>query len=249
MIARAIRNDMSIPQRLPWFAFYPGDFISSTIDMSPATAGAYIRLLSHQWLNGAIPDDQEARERIAGGSAGIDWPSIQRRLVQIDGGWAHPRLLAEKERSNSIAEKRRAHIAQVNSRRSQRHSDCDNHCDTTTTTTTTSPTGDGRKGNASDLTRSRIANRERVNDDAVDEIISKQHKYLTKKLSSIGCSDSMLHEAWHYALGVWASRGVRPSTTASKLTENLANCRDRVSVVQYRMNQARQNGSGSIRST
>ena len=229
-------------QKLPWFAFYPTDFLSSTLEMSPATVGAYIRLLSHQWIAGSIPDEQPSRVRICGGSDGVDWEQIQRRLVQVDGGWAHPRLLAEKDRSNSIAEKRRAHIAKVNDRRSNRDSDCDNDCPTTTTTTTTtpSPVGDGWKV-VSKSSREKLMQREKLDTDGLDALLEGQWNYLSKKLSFAGCADSMVGTAWLHAVKVWAGRGVRPSTTAQKLTENLNGCRDAQSVIRYRMKQTAQN--------
>lgn len=229
-------------QKLPWFAFYPTDFLSSTLEMSPATVGAYIRLLSHQWIAGFIPSDQAARVRICGGEDGVEWDQIQSRLVKFEGGWAHPRLLAEKARSNSIAEKRRAHIAKVNDRRSHRDSDCDSDCATTTTTTTTtpSPTGDGWKG-VSSSTRKRLANREKIEDESLDTLIEKQFDYLASKLLKLGCGEQTVTEAWQYAMSAWAGRGVRPSTTTQKLTENTNGCRDIQSVVRYRMKQTRQN--------
>ena len=241
---------MSIHNRLPWFAFYPGDFLSSTLDMSPATAGAYIRLLSHQWLAGFIPDALADRERIAGGSDGVNWETIMRRLVRHDGGWAHPRLLSEKQRSNQIAEKRRLHIAKVNA--SRRHSDCDSDrdsdCPTTTptptTTTTTSPVGEGvGEGLLSEASRQRIADREAAPD--IDAVIEKQHKYLSSKLTKAGCDSVTVADAWRYACEIWGRRGIRPSDTVKTLTDNTATARDRQSVIRYRMTQTKQKASGS----
>jgi uncharacterized protein YdaU (DUF1376 family) len=237
---------MSIPNRLPWFAFYPGDFLASTLDMSPATAGAYIRLLSHQWLSGFIPDDAASRDRIAGGSVGVDWECIMRRLVRHSDGWAHPRLLAEKARSNQIAEKRRAHIQRVNDRRSNSHSDCDSDCatTTTTTTTTTSPVGEGvGEGLISEAAMQRIADREPAH--SLADVVERQRKYLVSKLSKVGCDDATIRDAWRYACDQWGRKGIRPSDTAKTLTDNTASAREPQSVVRYRMNKTKQKASGS----
>ena len=223
-------------QKLPWFAFYPTDFLSSTLEMSPATVGAYIRLLSHQWIAGSIPADQAARIRICGGGEGVEWEQIQSRLVEVDGGWAHPRLLAEKERSNSIAEKRRAHIAQVNNRRSQRHSDCDNDCPTTTTTTTTTPPpcGRGAGEELSDLAAEQIARREKLSVGEVMELAQSNLNGVTKRLAALGCDQQTIDAVWNSLLMRWASSGTRPYNACLKLVDNLKGCRDVPAVIRFR---------------
>jgi uncharacterized protein YdaU (DUF1376 family) len=50
----------------PAFQFYPSDFISGTIHMSPEEVGAYIRLLCYQWEHEAIPDEIKILIRITG---------------------------------------------------------------------------------------------------------------------------------------------------------------------------------------
>lgn len=50
----------------PAFQFYPSDFISGTIHMSPEEVGAYIRLLCYQWEHEAIPDETKILIRITG---------------------------------------------------------------------------------------------------------------------------------------------------------------------------------------
>src|SRR4030095_5113747 len=48
----------------PAFQFYAGDFLVSTTTFSNEEVGAYIRLLSHQWVNGSVPDDLRALAQI-----------------------------------------------------------------------------------------------------------------------------------------------------------------------------------------
>jgi uncharacterized protein YdaU (DUF1376 family) len=223
-------------QKLPWFAFYPTDFLSSTLEMSPATVGAYIRLLSHQWIAGSIPADHAARIRICGGSEGVEWDQIQSRLVEVDGGWAHPRLLAEKERSNSIAEKRRAHIATVNSRRSQRHSDCDSNRPTTTTTTTTTtpPFGRGAGEGISDLAAEQIARRENVTVGEVMRMCEANRAGVDKRLAQLGCDKDTIEVVWTSLLKGWANTGTRPYNACLKLVDNLKGCRNIPAVIRFR---------------
>lgn len=53
-----------MPLAPPAFQFYAGDFLVSTTTMSNAQVGAYIRLLSHQWVNGGIPADLKLISKI-----------------------------------------------------------------------------------------------------------------------------------------------------------------------------------------
>jgi uncharacterized protein YdaU (DUF1376 family) len=50
----------------PAFQFYPADFLSGTVFMSPEEVGAYIRLICLQWQQGAIPADVGALARVTG---------------------------------------------------------------------------------------------------------------------------------------------------------------------------------------
>jgi len=50
----------------PAFQFYADDFIGGTVDLTTEQVGAYIRLLCYQWNKGAIPDNAEAINRVAG---------------------------------------------------------------------------------------------------------------------------------------------------------------------------------------
>lgn len=50
----------------PAFQFYPKDFITGTIGLTPEEVGAYIRLLCHQWEKGSVPGEIELIARIVG---------------------------------------------------------------------------------------------------------------------------------------------------------------------------------------
>ncbi len=44
-------------KKAPAFQFYAENFLNGTADMSAEEAGAYIRLLCHQWHKGSVPND------------------------------------------------------------------------------------------------------------------------------------------------------------------------------------------------
>ena len=46
---------MKDKDRLFQFPFFPADFLVSTMLMSPAEVGAYMRLLCHSWIEDGIP--------------------------------------------------------------------------------------------------------------------------------------------------------------------------------------------------
>jgi|SRR5688572_22989003 len=80
----------------PAFQFYPGDFLVSTTTMSNAQVGAYIRLLSHQWVNGGIPQDVVSIAKIMHEivpTAGRLFAGISSKFVlDSDGLLKNPRL-------------------------------------------------------------------------------------------------------------------------------------------------------------
>lgn len=142
----------------PWFPFYASDFYASTAAWPPDWVGGYIRLLSFAWMNGGIPNDREAINRIAGGMTDAGWTAICARLTLADGDrdgdrhgereqrWVHPRMERERERTDTIRKARQDAAAATNRKRQDgdRHADrtADRHGERTadrgvTTTTTT----------------------------------------------------------------------------------------------------------------
>lgn len=52
--------------KVPWFALYAADFVTSTQRMTDEQVGAYMRLLCDQWINGPVPiDDLRQLARIS----------------------------------------------------------------------------------------------------------------------------------------------------------------------------------------
>jgi uncharacterized protein YdaU (DUF1376 family) len=139
----------------PWFPFYASDFYASTAAWPPDWVGGYIRLLSFAWMNGGIPNDREAINRIAGGLTDAGWTAICARLTLADGDrdgdrhgereqrWVHPRMERERERTDTIRKARQDAAAATNRKRqdgdrtANRHGERIADRDVTTTTTTT----------------------------------------------------------------------------------------------------------------
>ncbi len=102
---------------LPYFKFYPADFMGSgkVQIMHPAEKGIYISLLCYEWQEGPLPDDSARLGRIAGASSREmkeAWPSV-RACFSIDenGCLYHPRLERERDEA-AIAMERRAKMAE-----------------------------------------------------------------------------------------------------------------------------------------
>ena len=67
--------------KLQSYTMFPADFDYSTRTENPATIGAYIRLLNHQYIDGSVPvDDKERLLIICGATAKfeelINWEFI-----------------------------------------------------------------------------------------------------------------------------------------------------------------------------
>lgn len=95
----------------PAFSFYPGDYLSDTLHMTPAENGAYIRLMATAWRGTAglpqcfIPADDGRLARIVGMND-AEWREARAavlELFQLDEGrdaFFHGRLLKELARQN-----------------------------------------------------------------------------------------------------------------------------------------------------
>lgn len=108
---------------LPWFPLYANDFVVSTVTMSPASVGSYIRLLCYAWTAGSIPNDYEVCSRIAVGMTPSEWNEIRHRFeVVTDPDTAveklvNPRMERERERTEMIRDARREAAARTNAKR------------------------------------------------------------------------------------------------------------------------------------
>ena len=97
-------------EKSPAFQFYPKEFLSSTkvIAMSLTERGAYITLLSAEWLDGSLPTDHRLLAAIVGLTEqrfSRMWPRVLARcFVEKDGRLFNERLeRARRERSDYIA--------------------------------------------------------------------------------------------------------------------------------------------------
>lgn len=97
----------------PWFAFYPGDWLSSekVTLMTPEQRGAYIHLLAHLWQSRdcALPDDDGKLAVLSG--LGPSWPKnaavLRECFVVKNGRLQNIRLNTELTEIKKIAQKRK----------------------------------------------------------------------------------------------------------------------------------------------
>lgn len=95
---------------LPWYAWYPADFLNSTRGWSLLQKGAYREALDTQWAIGGIPAEPEEFRSAIGASA-KEWPAIWRKLapkfpVDADGLRRNPRLGIEQAKGERIRTER-----------------------------------------------------------------------------------------------------------------------------------------------
>lgn len=90
-------------KRLPYFPFYPGDWLSSptVAGLSLEQQGAYLRLLCYQWQDGPLPTDISALSNLCG----IDreamaelWQGLGRAFTETEEGLVNERLRKEKNK-------------------------------------------------------------------------------------------------------------------------------------------------------
>ena len=85
--------------KLPYFKFYPQDFLVGTSFMTPSEVGGYIRLLCTAWENGGIPRDSKVISRITGCDS-AECLNILEKFEIVDDKFYNKRL--ESERNNLI---------------------------------------------------------------------------------------------------------------------------------------------------
>lgn len=81
--------------KLPYFKFYPQDFVVGTTFMSPQEVGGYIRLLCIEWENGFIPNHTPTLQRLTG-CDGDAIETIIDKFSLIDGKLYNDRLEHER---------------------------------------------------------------------------------------------------------------------------------------------------------
>jgi len=91
----------------PAFQFYAADFLTDTAEMTDQEVGVYIRLLSHQWVNGSINSDPERLGSIATGVLAV-WQHIAYKFEEgEDGRLRNQRLEKTRQEQDENREKRR----------------------------------------------------------------------------------------------------------------------------------------------
>jgi len=93
--------------RLFQFPFYPADFLVSTMLMSPAEVGAYMRLLCHSWIEDGFPYKSKSYlARLAGISPSKLDQILSKFYVDDENRVRHVRLETERKRVVELREKR-----------------------------------------------------------------------------------------------------------------------------------------------
>lgn len=88
--------------KAPAFQFYAADFLTDTSEMTCQEVGAYIRLLSLQWVNGGLSSDPMRLANIIGADFHAVWDGIKHKFSLCDDGkLRNPKL--EQVRDTQIA--------------------------------------------------------------------------------------------------------------------------------------------------
>ena len=98
---------MKDKDRLFQFPFFPADFLVSTMLMTPAEVGGYMRLLCHSWLEDGIP--WKSKSHIAR-LAGVSTSKLEQILIKFyiddEKRLRHPRLEAVRKEVIALRDKR-----------------------------------------------------------------------------------------------------------------------------------------------
>ena len=98
---------MKDKDRLFQFPFFPADFLVSTMLMTPAEVGAYMRLLCHSWIEDGIP--YKSKSHIAR-LAGVSTSKVEQILIKFyiddEKRLRHPRLEAVRKEVMALRDKR-----------------------------------------------------------------------------------------------------------------------------------------------
>jgi uncharacterized protein YdaU (DUF1376 family) len=100
--------------KAPAFQWYPRDYLTdeAVVRMSLEQQGAYVRLLSHQWLEGSIPADMPGLAALCGTAPARMqklWPAIAPKFEPVgDGRLCNARLEAARKQKDEWRERQRA---------------------------------------------------------------------------------------------------------------------------------------------
>lgn len=87
---------MATKKRLPYFKFFPADFLGGVTWLTNEQVGVYIQLLCVEWEGGPLPRDLAAIERRVPGVT-LAWPALQPKFIETPDGWINERLEAERD--------------------------------------------------------------------------------------------------------------------------------------------------------
>ena len=113
-------ENQQVQTKGPYFRLWTNDFITGTMYMEADEVGAYIRLLTHQWETGPIPNENRLLKRITGVSVKRLEHVLEKFHLNDEGKWVNLRLEEERvsytkfvnrqrQKSQIAAEKRKAY--------------------------------------------------------------------------------------------------------------------------------------------
>lgn len=86
---------------LPWFSFYPDDYLHDTYDLTACEHGIYLLLLCRYWVSGPLKPDMRSLCRAAAGAKPRHVTAILERFwVLTDEGWVNERMQKEMVKSS-----------------------------------------------------------------------------------------------------------------------------------------------------
>lgn len=98
---------------LPWFALFPGDWMTETARLSVVARAAHVDLICAVWSGGPIPDDDALLSRCARLSES-EWIKVRRELLTVwkisESGWTMDWVEAQRARAVDRSEKAKAAI-------------------------------------------------------------------------------------------------------------------------------------------
>jgi uncharacterized protein YdaU (DUF1376 family) len=103
----------SMSKATPAFQFYPERFLVGTNSFTASEVGGYIRLLCHQWINGAVPGDSTKRLApimgISVSGAKSAWAIMQHKFDRGDDGlWRNGMMERVRSEQSEYRERSRA---------------------------------------------------------------------------------------------------------------------------------------------
>src|SRR5438128_6020042 len=93
-------------ERLPWFKWFPGDWLAETQGWPLLARGVYRELLDAQWNMGVLPAEPSRLRKLVGATPRewrVAWPFVSSKFPTVPGGRLHPGL--EDRRRQAYAQR------------------------------------------------------------------------------------------------------------------------------------------------